>query len=193
MDTIVLKTDALHLTEDEFFAFCQQNRELKIERDADRNIIIMSPTGTESGFYNGNIFAQLAIWNRQTGLGVAFESSTGFLLPNGAVRSPDAAWIPKERYFSFDKQTRQKFLPYCPDIVIELKSFNDRLQDLQKKMEEWIANGTRLGWLIHPENQISYIYRRDGTQEVLQGFHHSLSGEDVLPGFDLNLKELTEE
>lgn len=182
MDTIILKTDALRMTEDAFFEFCQQNRELKIERNADRNIIIMSPTDTESGLYNGNIFAQLALWNRQTQLGVAFESNTGFLLPNGAVESLDAAWVPKAQYFSFDKKTRQKFLPYSPDLIIELKSF-----------EEWITNDTRLGWLIDPETQTSYIYRQDGTQEILQEFHQSLSGENVPLGFVLDLQELTEE
>lgn len=193
MDTIILKTDAFHMTEDEFFEFCQQNKELNIERDADQNIIIISPTGTESGFYNGNIYTQLALWNRQTKLGVTFESSAGFLLPNGAVRSPDAAWIPKEQYFSFDKKSRQKFIPYCPDFIIELKSPSDNLKDLQKKMEEWVANGTRLGWLIDPETQTSYIYHQDSSQEILQGFYRSLSGENVLPGFVLDLKELLEE
>lgn len=192
MDTIVLRTDALHMSEDEFFEFCQQNKELNMERDTNKNIIIMSPTGTESGFYNGNIYTQLALWNRKTGLGVTFESSAGFLLPDGAVRSPDAAWIPKEQYFSFDKETRQKFLPYCPDFVMELKSPGDKLPDLQKKMEEWIANGAQLGWLIDPKTETAYIYRREGSPETVRGFHRSLDGEDVLPGFLLNLEELLE-
>ncbi len=181
------------MTEDEFFHFCQQNKDLNIERDAHQNIIIMSPTGTASGFYNSNINYQLEFWNRQTKLGVMFDSSTGFRLPDGAMRSPDAAWIPKEQYFSFDKETRQKFLPYCPDFVIELKSFNDRIKDLQQKMQEWIANGSKLGWLIDPDTQTSYLYRQDGSEQVVQGFDQSLSGEEVLPGFVLNLKELTEE
>lgn len=193
MDTIILKTEALHMTEDEFFNFCQQNKDLNIERDAHQNIIIMSPAGTESGFYNGKIFAQLAIRNHQTKLGVVFDSSTGFLLPNGAMRSPDAAWIPKKQYFSFDKKAKQKFLPYCPDFAIEFKSFNDRIEDLQHKMEEWIANGTRLGWLVDLDTQTSYIYRQDDSQETVPGFYQFLNGENVLPGFALDLRELLEE
>lgn len=192
MDTIVLRTDALHMTEDEFFAFCQQNKALNIERDANKNIIIMSPVGIESSHYNNNLCFQLNLWNRKTKLGFVFESSAGFLLPNGAVRSPDAAWIPKEQYCSFDKETRQKFLPYCPDFVMELRSPSDNLPDLQKKMEEWIANGTRLAWLIDPKTETAYIYRREGSPQTVQGFHRSLDGEDVLPGLLLNLEELLE-
>lgn len=177
------------LTDEHFYQLCHKNPDIKLERNAKGELIIMPPNGGESGKRNANLTADLVVWNRQTKLGVVFDSSTGFTLPNSAKRSPDASWLPKQRWNDLTAQQRKKFLPLCPDFVIELMSENDVLEDAQEKMNEYISNGSRLGWLIDPKNQIVEIYRQGRDVEVLQS-PTTLSGEDVLPGFVLELSEI---
>jgi Uma2 family endonuclease len=185
MDTIVLKTEALTLTEEEFFNFCQQNRELRFEKDKEQNILIMSPTGSLSGYYNSIVNSLLVGWNFKTKLGFTFDSNSGFTLPNGSMRSPDAAWIKKERYLETDIDDRKKFTHICPDFIIELKSESDSLKQLKLKMEEWLENGCRLAWLIDFEERKTYVYKpKQNISEI--AFNEKLTGEDVLPGFVMN-------
>ncbi len=179
----------LALSDAQFYELCAKNPELKIERTATGELVIMPPTGGETGKRNADINLELALWNRQSGLGVVFDSSTGFKLPNGANRSPDAAWIPKARWDALSSEQRQRFLPLCPDFVIELLSPSDIWEDLQAKMAEYKANGTRLGWLIDPETQRVAIYRSAQAVEVLEQ-PTTLSGESVLPNFSLTLETL---
>jgi Uma2 family endonuclease len=131
-----------------FFALCQANRDLRLERDADGNIILMPPTGSETGRYNVELSTEVVIWNRKTKSGYVFDSSTGFTLPNSAVRSPDVSWIRKERWDHLPKEKQEKFAPICPDFVIEIRSRTDSIHELKAKMEEYRENGCQLGWLI---------------------------------------------
>jgi Uma2 family endonuclease len=184
--TLRLKID---LTDEQFFQLCQKNRDLRFERTAKGELLIMSPTGGETGNRNFDIAVQLGIWNRQTNLGKGFNSSGGFKLPNGADRAPDLSWIPRERWDALTPEQRQKFLPLCPDFAVKLRSPTDSLTDLREKMQEYMENGTRLGWLIDPKNKRVEIYRAGRDVEIIQN-PETLSGEDVLPGFVLDLKDI---
>ena len=177
------------MTNEQFFAFCQLNQDVKIERNVRGELIFMPPTGSESERQNFNLIGQLWVWTKQDGTGVGFGSSGGFTLPNGAVRSPDAAWIEKTRWEQIDLELRKRFAPIYPDFVVELRSETDNLQVLQEKMEEYIENGANLGWLIDPQQQKVYIYRPNSQLEELVK-PSSLSGENVLSGFVLDLKDL---
>jgi Uma2 family endonuclease len=176
----------IDMTDEQFYQLCCNNRELRFERNAKGELIIMPPTGGGTGKRNFDINVELGNWNRQEQLGVCFDSSTGFKLPNGADRSPDAAWIPVEKWNNFTLQQQERFLPLCPDFVIELRSPSDELKTVRDKMQEYINNGTRLGWLLNPQDRQVEIYRQGQAKEVLNN-PESLSGEDVLPGFILNL------
>ena len=175
----------IQLTDEQFFELCQVNRDLRFERNATGELIIMLPTG--GGRRNSGINAQLWLWNQQAQLGEVFDSSTGFKLPNGADRSLDASWITLAKWNALTPEQQERFLPLCPDFVIELRSPSDSLQSLQDKMQEYIDNGTRLGWLINRQNRQVEIYRQGREKEVLSD-PATLSGEDVLPGFVLNLE-----
>ena len=190
MDTIVIKTDALRMTEEEFFLFCQQNKELRLERTANKDIVIMSPTGNKTSAINIHLNFQLELWNRKHNLGITFDSNLGVNLRNGAMRSPDVAWMPKQKWEPLSQKQKDGFLPLCPDFVIELKSPSDQLKQLQEKMKEWTGNGCRLAWLINPEDENVFIYRKDGSKDTVSGFDNELDGEDVLPGFKLQLSAL---
>ncbi|MFB2897838.1 Uma2 family endonuclease [Aerosakkonemataceae cyanobacterium BLCC-F50] len=179
----------IKLTDEQFFQLCQDNRDLRFERNANGELIIMPPTGGETGNRNAGLTAQVWIWNEQTKLGVVFDSSTGFKLPNGADRSPDVAWIPLERWDALTVEQKRRFLPLCPDFVVELLSPSDSLTATQEKMREYLENGTRLGWLIVRDSRKVEIYRQGREVEVLDS-PVSLSGEDVLPGFVLNLEAI---
>jgi Uma2 family endonuclease len=159
MDILTLDFQSIELTDEQFYQLCVNNRDLRFERNANGDLLIMSPTGGETGNRNFELYIDLGIWNRQTGLGKAFDSSTGFKLPNGADRSPDAAWIPLTKWNSLTSEQQQKFLPLCPDFVIELLSPTDRLSKIQEKMQEYIDNGTGLGWLINRKDKQVEIYR----------------------------------
>ncbi|MEH2106411.1 Uma2 family endonuclease [Nostoc sp.] len=183
--TVNLKP-VLELTDEQFFQLCQANRDLRFERTATGELIIMPPTGGETGNRNAGLTAQLWIWNEQNKLGIAFDSSTGFKLTNGADRSPDASWIKLERWDALTEEEKQKFPPISPDFVVELISPSDSLKVAQEKMREYIDNGVRLGWLINRKSRQVEIYRPGKEVEVLE-FPATVSGEDVLNGFVLNL------
>ena len=175
------------LSEDAFYSFCQQNRDQKFERRADGIIELITMTGGTTGRLNSEIVTDLTIWNRQSRLGFVFDSSTGFRLPNGAVRSPDVAWVRTETWQALTAEQQEKFPPLCPEFVVELVSPSDVLTDVVVKMEEYIANGCRLAWLIDPKTETARAFRADGSVSVAKTFADILSGEDVLPGFTLAL------
>lgn len=177
------------MSDDDFFEFCQRNRDLRIERKADGEIIIMAPAGGETGGRNAKLGTYLGIWTMRDGRGIAFDSSTGFDLPNGATLSPDAAWVLRERLAHLTPTQKRKFLPLCPDFVIELQSPSDRLDDLKEKMQEYIDNGAQLGWLLVPDTRTAYVYRPGQDPEHLLNATQ-LSGDPELPGFVLNLREI---
>ena len=175
------------LTDDAFYTLCRANPEVKFERTSVGELIVMPPTGGETGNRNIKLSARLENWAEQDGTGLAFDSSTMFQLPNGAYRSPDAAWILLERWEVLASEERQAFPPICPDFVVELRSSSDSLKAAQNKMQEYMDNGARLGWLINPKNHPVEIYRQGQEKEILQAPTH-LSGEQVLPAFVLELK-----
>ncbi|MEH2359988.1 Uma2 family endonuclease [Nostoc sp.] len=184
--TLKLKID---LTDEQFFQMCQKNRDYRFERTASGELLIMPPTGSDTGNRNFDIVVELGIWNKQTKLGKGFDSSTGFTLPNGAERSPDASWVKIERWNALTPEQQEKFAPICPDFVVELRSPSDSLKDLQEKMQEYIENGAQLGWLIDRKNKRVEIYHPGKNVETLDN-PASLSGENVLPGFVLDLRPI---
>ena len=191
MEQITLSTKHLHFTDEDFYIFCMDNPDLKFERDSERRIIIMANTGGETGDINSELNMQLRLWNKNKGLGKVFDSSTAFHLPNNAVRSPDVAWIKIESWNVLTKDEQTKFPPLCPDFVIELKSNSDDLTDIQKKVtEEWMGNGCKMAWLVDPYNETIYIYHENDELKIINGFDKKLSGFNLLPGFELDLKEL---
>ncbi|MGL5059419.1 MAG: Uma2 family endonuclease [Microcoleus sp.] len=179
----------LTVTREQFIELASANRELQLERTAAGELIVNPLTGGETGNRNSDINGQLWLWNRQNRLGKAFNSSTGFHLPNGADRSPDAAWVRQERWDSLTSQEQKSFIPLSPDFVVELRSETDRMKPLRDKMKEYMENGVRLGWLIDRKNRKVEIYRENREVEVLEN-PTNLSGEDVLPGFVLDLTEV---
>lgn len=187
--TVLLKTVDGLFTDELFFEFCRANDTLDFERDSKGNIILMAPTGSETGNYNFEIATEVNFWNRKHRLGVGFDSSTGFTLPNSAIRSPDVGWMKKEKWQAIPKAQREKFAPICPDFVVEIRSKTDSLKELQEKMKEWIENGCQLAWLIDRQGENVYIYRKNGTISLVS-FDTPLSGEDILPDFTLNLRDI---
>ncbi|WP_072621841.1 Uma2 family endonuclease [Spirulina major] len=181
-----LKPLVEHLSHEQFYELCMANKDVAMERTVTGELIIMPPVGGESGEKEAELITDLGIWNRQTQLGKVFSSSTVFKLPNGGDRSPDAAWVQLERWNALTPEQRKQFPPLCPDFVIELRSDSDRFKPLQDKMQEYLASGLKLGWLINPQGQTVEIYRPDQTVEVIN-FPATLSGETVLPGFTLTL------
>ena len=179
----------VQLNDDNFYNLCQANRDLKLERTAKGELVVMSPTGGEGGKGEADLITDLNIWNRASNLGVVFSSSTGFKLPNGADRSPDVAWVRRERWEALSPQERRKFPPLAPDFVIELRSATDELEPLQQKMPEYMDNGVRLGWLINPQERQVEVYCQGQPKQTLDS-PASLFAEDVLPGFVLNLSRI---
>ncbi|MEH2287893.1 Uma2 family endonuclease [Nostoc sp.] len=180
---------AIALTEDQFYEFCQLNPDFRIERNAVGELIIMPPTGSETDQHNFDIIVQLGIWTKQDGTGVGFGSSGGFTLPNGAVRSPDAAWIKRDRWEDIPLELRKKFAPICPEFVIELHSESDNLRILQDNMQEYIDNGTQLGWLIDRKQRQVFIYRPNIAVKKLDN-SKTLYDESLLPRFVLDLSQI---
>jgi Uma2 family endonuclease len=176
----------LDLTDEQFFQLCQNNRDLRFERTATGELIIMSPTGGETSNRNMELSYQLQGWSRQNNLGKAFDSNGGFKLPKGGNRSPDASWVTIARWNALTADQREKFLPLCPDFVVELRSASDSLKELQDKMLEYLENGVQLGWLIDRQNLRVEIYRPGQDVEIIES-PETLSGENVLPGFVLDL------
>ncbi len=186
---VVRMRPVINLTDDQFFEFCQINRDLRIERTATGELLIMPPTGSETGGRNFNLNGQLFVWTEQDGTGTGFDSSTGFTLPNGAKRSPDAAWVNLERWNALTPKLQEAFAPIAPDFVVELRSKSDALTDLQAKMQEYIDNGVRLGWLIDRKQRRVYIYRPGVAVEQLDN-PETVSGDPELPGFVLKLGQI---
>jgi Uma2 family endonuclease len=188
MTAIVINIPGIAKLDDEqFYQLCQANRDMKLELSAIGELIVMPPTRGTTGKRNSDLNLELGLWNRRTGLGIVFDSSTVFKLPRGANRSPDAAWIPLEKWNNLTSEQQEKFLPLCPDFVIELRSPSDDLSTLQDKMQEYLDNGTALGWLINPQQKQVEIYRQGREKKVLNNPVHLL-GENVLPEFILNLQ-----
>lgn len=187
MGKVVLNLEPIsRLTRDQFYALCQANPALQLERSAKGELIIVSPVGGEGGSQEADLIIDLGNWNRQSQSGKVFSSSTIFSLPNGAERSPDAAWVQLERWQTLSPQQQRGFPPLCPDFAIELRSPSDRLRPLQEKMQEYLDNGLRLGWLINPQDKQVEIYRPNRSVETVM-MPASLSGEDILPGFTLSI------
>jgi len=186
---VVRTRPALDLSEDQFFAFCQLNGDLRIERNAEGELLIMPPAGGDTSDRNSEINMQLRMWAKRDGSGVAFDSSGGFRLPNRAVRSPDASWMLRSRLEQIPAEQRARFVPACPDFVLELRSPSDRLETLQAKMQEYLASGARLGWLLDPASRRVYVYHPDESVERLDD-PATLAGDPVLRGFVLNLREV---
>lgn len=189
MNTVVLNLENVELTDDQFYHLCQVNQEWQLERTAKGELVIMPPVGGLSGNREADLITEVNIWNRQTKLGKVFSSSTIFRLPNGGDRSPDVAWVKLERWKALTEEEQEKFPPICPDFVIELRSRTDALKPLQEKMQEYLNSGLLLGWLINPQQQQVEIYRPNQDVEIVQ-FPIKLFGEDVLPGFVLDLPDL---
>jgi len=190
MTTLTLNLNPIiKLTDEQFFQLCQENENIRLERTAKGELIIMSPAGGETGNSNAGLTAQTWIWNEQNKLGKVFDSSTGFKLPNGANRAPDASWVTLERWNALTSEQKKKFPPICPDFVVELMSPSDSLKETQDKMKEYRDNGARLGWLINRKSRQVEIYRQGAEVEVLSS-PATLSGEDVLPGFMLSLESI---
>ncbi|MEG4573606.1 Uma2 family endonuclease [Microcoleus sp. N3A4] len=177
------------VTHEQFQQIAAVNRDLRLERSATGELIVMPPTGSETGNRNLDISGQLRLWNRQTKLGIAFDSSSGFQLLNGADRSPDASWVKLERWQTLTPKQQEGFAPLCPDFVVELRSKSDNMEPLREKMREYMANGASLGWLIDRKNKKVEIYRQSQDVEILDN-PSTLSGKDVLPEFVLDLTDV---
>ena len=188
--SLTLDARALNLTDESFFTLCQDNRDLRLELSAKGELIVMGPTASETGRRNSKLAQRLANWTEQNGTGECFDSSAGFTLPNGAKVSPDASWIRRDRYAALSDEEREQFAPICPDFVIELRSKTDRLARLQAKMVEYVKNGARLGWLLDPAARRVYIYRPGQEEAETLEAPDAITGDPVLPGFTLHLREI---
>jgi Uma2 family endonuclease len=186
---VVKLAPLVRLDEEQLFEFCQLNRDLRIERDADGALVLMAPAGGASSARNLELCRQLANWAQRDGSGIAFDSSVGFLLPNGAMRSPDASWVRRERWDALSQDQREKFLPLCPDFAVELRSPSDRLSNLQRRLRELIHNGARLGWLIDPRRGSVHVYRPSEPVQTLLA-PTSIAADPLLPGFVLDLRTI---
>ena len=179
-----------HMSDEEFFNFCVQNKNVRIERDSNHQIYFMPPVGLQGSSLNLLIASRLFIWNDKTKSGKAFDSSAGFFLPDNSMKSPDAGWLSNKKWNAIPDKEKEKFAYTVPEFVVELMSPSDRLIRLKNKMEKWIENGVLLAWLIVPQSQQVFIYRKDGSVDIIRSFNTKLSGENILPDFELDLNEL---
>jgi Uma2 family endonuclease len=186
MTTVLNLEPITHLTREQFYQLCLANPDLQLERSPQGELVIMAPIGGEGGTQEASLITKVGIWNEQTQLGVVFSSQTVFSLPGGGDRSPDVAWVKLERWQALSPEEREGFPPICPDFVIELRSRSDRLKPLQEKMQEYINSGLRLGWLLNLKDQQVEIYRSGQSVEV-KPLPVVLTGEEVLPGFELRI------
>ncbi len=193
MDSLTLTIPTEYpMTDNELFAFCAANKELRIERDELGQLMIMSPAGGITGNLNFRLTSIFGQWaEKNVALGYGFDSATGFRLADKSMRSPDVSWVRKEKWDALALEDQEKFAPLCPDFVIELRPKSDSLSQFKSKMEKWILNGCQLAWLIDPIQKKSYIYKPDGTITELIGFDKKVSGETLLPAFELDLTRLT--
>src|SRR6266496_2338183 len=174
------------MNDEEFFDFCALNSDMRIEREPNGEIVIMPPAGFETGYRNSDLTTQLTVWAKKDGRGVALDSNTEYLLPNGAARAPDTSWVLKSRFEKFTKSQKKRFPYLCPDFVVELTSQSDRLAQLKTKMQEWIDNGAQLGWLIDADRRTVHIYRPGQPPEERPDINQ-LAGEGQVEGFSLDL------
>ena len=186
---LALNMRDVRLTDDQFAHLCSDNRDIHFEMTAQGELLIMPPAYSETGWRNAKITQHLGNWTDRDGTGLSFDSSAIFKLPNGAKRAPDGAWISKSRWRELPKEDRRKFAPICPDFVIELRSASDRLRDVRKKMEEYMSNGARLGWLLDPLENCATIYLPGKAPERVES-PAILSGDPVLPGFRFDFREI---
>lgn len=186
---IVLDVNTLEITDEQFYKLCRANKELKLELTAQKELIIMAPTGSLTGWRNAKITYYLTAWAERDSTGLTFDSSTGFTLPNGAKRSPDASWVRRNKWDSLTDEEKEGFAPICPDFVIELRSTDDVLSKLQEKMLEYLDNGAEMGWLFDPKNKNVYIYRPNLPEECLHN-PETISADPILPGFTLTLSNI---
>ena len=186
-----IKKLADRMSDEEFYEFCLANKHLRIERDEQSNVFIMSPVGSRSGIYESKLIAFLEMWNLEHQLGYVFSSSAGFKLPDTSVRSADAAWLSKAKWDKLSEADKKGFAAVVPEFIIELRSESDHLETLQEKMGKWLENGVELAWLIDPEEQQVWIYRNGQAVEHRQGFERKLAGESILPGFEFDLQVLS--
>jgi Uma2 family endonuclease len=189
MSTVIKLRPVVTMTDDQFFDFCQANSDYRFERTVQGELLVMSPTGSESGNRNASLTVRVGVWAEQDGSGLIFDSSSGFTLPNGAVRSPDLSWIQTTRWEAIPVEQRKQFAPICPDFVVELRSETDDLKMLQAKMQEYIDNGAKLGWLIDPIARQVYVYQ-PGIEVQQLSQPDCLSGDPTLPGFVLDLSKI---
>lgn len=188
---IKLKSAVLErLTDEEFYQFCMDNRDLRIERDAHHQITIMPPTNSETGASNGQLTRLLGNWNEEAEAGIVFDSSAGFTLSTGAMLSPDASWIAQANWDALSPEDRRGFARICPDFVVELLSPTDRLTDTMRKMEHWLEAGAKLGWLIAPTTESVYIFEPGQPVRPIVGFDQELEAGPLMPGFKLELRRL---
>lgn len=180
--------ESLVFTDDQLYAFCRANPELNIERNKKGQLLIMSPVGSLSGFYHSKIISKLDLWSEKNG-GYVFDSSAGFTLPDGSMRSPDVAWVSSGKWNTLNESQKEKFAPICPEFIVEVASPTDAINELKNKMDEWVANGVKLGWLIDIPKEMVTLYNNKGLNKTMDSFEGHLDGEDVLPGFifDLNI------
>lgn len=191
MDVFVLRDSITgRMTDDEFFRFCTENPDLRIERNNNLEIVIMSPTTSLGGKFNTEILRQLSNWNISAGKGEVFDSSTGFTLPDKSVFSPDASWMSNAAWAKLSEQDKDRFAPACPEFVIEVRSKSDSVSDLKSKMTVWLKNGAMLAWLIDPYEKSTYVFRVGGQEERLEGFNRKVKGEGPVDGFELDLNLL---
>ncbi len=188
-EPVKLNVQGVIVSDEQFKLLCQENPALRLELTARKELVIMPPTGSKTGWRNSSVNSDLVVWARIDRTGLVFDSSSLFTLPNGAKRSPDTSWVKRERWEALTDAEQEGFAPLCPDFVVELRSRTDRVSDLQEKMQEYIDNGARLGWLIDPLDQRVYVYHPGQPIERLDN-PVTISGDPVLPGFALNVREL---
>ena len=192
MEALVLRDSITgNLTDEEFLKFCLENPGLRIERNSNLEIIIVSPVTSLSGFFSAEVCGQLRDWNKKSKTGLVFDSSAGFTLPDRSMLSPDASWISKDRWNSLSDEDKNKFAPLCPEFIIAVRSKSDSLEDLKKKMTVWISNKAQLAWLVDPVEKNSYVFHPDGSVEKIEGFDKKIRGEKPVEGFELDLSLLT--
>jgi len=188
MTTLTIDCQSLNISNDQFYQLCINNRNIRFEKNNQGDLVIMTPVGDISSNRNARLIQQLLNWSDENKLGIVFDSSAGFILPNGAIRSPDASWIPLTKWQSIPDTEKEKFAHICPDFVIELMSPSDNLKTTQEKMKEYMENGAKLGWLINRKDRQVEIYRENQTTEILDN-PNSLSGENILINFTLGSAE----
>jgi len=177
----------LQFSDEELFEFCMKNQEINIERDSEMNLIIWPLSGALASTWNVTVASQLTLWNLKANTGVVFPAFTGFIFPNKSMRSPDTSWLSNGQWNKLSKKQKEQFAPVCPEFVVEIMSPFEDWEHLQTKMDEYIANGVKLGWLFDVQNETVFIYTSNGKTESVKGFNQTIKADNTLPGFELDL------